>query len=139
MAAYILAVDNVQAPAAARIQPLGGNPVTLAEGLDFTADADAGQLTRLGPDGYVRQWPALPLIVQYRAGFAEIPDDVAEAATLLVKMHWFARVRDPLIRSQTAVGAYEASYVMGTGPGGPGDMSADSAALLDRYRVPVIA
>ena len=137
--ACILAVDNVQAPAALAAAPLGGMPVTLAEGVDFIADRALGPLTRLGQDGYVRQWPALPLLIQYQAGFAAIPDDVQEAVTLLVKMHWFSRQRDPLARSQSAPGVFEQTFVMGTGPGGPGDMSADAAALLDRYRVPVIA
>lgn len=137
--AYLLAVDNVQAPSALTAAPLGGNPVTLAEGVDFVADRRLGQLVRLGQDGYVRSWPALPLLVQYRAGFAEIPDDVQEAVILLVKMRWFARQRDPAIRSETAVGIFERSYVMGTGPGGTDDMPAEVTALIDRYRVPVVA
>jgi hypothetical protein len=119
------------------VETIAGVATTLALGTDFLLDAEHGQLTRLNLLGYPTHWRSSPVVAVYEAGYAETPADVEEAVILLVKLRWFARRRDPLIRSQNAVGAYEASYVMGTGPGGPGDMSADAAEKLDRYRVPV--
>ena len=91
------------------------------------------------PLGNPCHWYSSPVVAVYNAGYAAIPADLDEAAVMLVKMRWFGRHRDPLIRSQNAVGAYEASYVMGTGPGGEDDMPAEVTALIDRYRVPVVA
>ncbi|MEJ0093400.1 MAG: hypothetical protein WDN46_08175 [Methylocella sp.] len=116
------------------------HPESVAEGVGFLVDHTSGQLARLSFDGNVRQWPALPIIVQYQAGYVEIPDDLREAVIRLVKMRWFSRERDPLIRSENAAGVYEAQYFYGSGPGAAEDMPADIGAMLDRnYRVPVIA
>lgn len=124
---YILAVQmaNVAQP--------------LAEGVDFLADASLGQLSRLFIDGYVRKWPGLPTIVQYWAGFASIPSPVQDAAIELVKSRWYARLRDPNVKSENVAGVLQTEYWFGTGPGAPADMPNYVASKLDRFRVPVIA
>jgi hypothetical protein len=122
------------------VETISGVVTTLILGTDFLLDAEHGWLTRLNLNGHPSHWRSSPVVAIYQAGYVgKIPDDVEEAAIRLVTMRWFARHRDPLIRSQNAVGAYEASYVMGTGPGGEDDMPAEVTALIDRYRVPVVA
>jgi hypothetical protein len=121
------------------VETIVGVATTLVEGTDFLLDAEHSDLTRLNLLGYPTHWKSSPVVAIYSAGYADLPADVGEAAILLVKMRWFARRRDPLVRSQNAVGVFESSYVMGTGPGGADDMPAEVTALIDRYRVPVVA
>lgn len=116
---------------------LGGQP--LAEGVDFEVDTLNGFVDRLW---YVNAQPkvwTLPATTIYPAGYSTLPGDIQDAVLLIAKFRWFARTRDPSIRSQNAEGIYSAQYVMGTGPGGSDDMPADATAKLDRYRTPVIA
>ena len=121
------------------VETIVGVVTTLVLGTDFLLDAEHGQLTRLNLLGYPCHWHSSPVVAIYQSGYAAIPDDLDEACVMLVKMRWFARLRDPLIRSQNAAGVYEASYVMGTGPGGEDDMPAEVTTLINRYRVPVVA
>ena len=110
----------------------------LAEGLDFLVDAVAGQIDRLDVNARSRAW-RLPTTVIYPAGYSTIPDDLQEAVILLAKMRYYARTRDPMVRSQNVEGVYSADYWLGTGIGGQGDLPVDVAEKLDRYRVTVIA
>ena len=121
------------------VETIVGVATTLVLGTDFLLDAEHGQLIRLNHLGYPTHWKSSPVVAIYQTGYADIPDDLVEAAMMLIKMRWFARMRDPLIRSQNAVGIFEQSYVMGTGPGGTDDMPAEVTALIDRFRVPVVA
>ncbi len=134
---YILAVENF---------PL--TPQPLAEGIDFLSDYNSegnpefskGWLTRLFQiDQMPRRWNALPIWIEYQAGYEEIPDDLSDAAMQLIKARWFARTRDPGLRSENISGGYEAQYWFGSGPGSEGDLPPNIMAMLDRYRVPVIA
>lgn len=132
---YILAVEN---------DPL--DPQPLAEGIDFLSDYNQaapdfslGQLTRLFlVDGEPRRWPGLPITIVYQAGYASLPPDLSDAALQLVKARWFARTRDPRLRSENVAGAYDATWWFAAGPGSEGDLPPDIKAMLDRYRVPVI-
>lgn len=121
------------------VDTINGAATTLTEGTDYLADADKGELTRLNARGEPMHWRSPAVVAIYQAGYAETEPGIEEAAILLVKMRYFGRLRDPLIRSQNAPGVWEATYVMGTGPGGADDMPAEVTALIDRYRVPVIA
>jgi hypothetical protein len=129
------------------VETIAGVATTLTLGTDFLADMRLGQLTRLNtycapPAGVPPlpcDWRPDPVVVQYQAGWETLPGDVFAAVVHLVKLEYYSQTRDPLIRSQSSPGIYEASYVMGTGPGGPGDLDAYAASKLDRYRVPVIA
>ena len=115
----------------------------LIEGIDFRVDFLLGQLTRLstglidGQPGYTRHWPALPIAVSYGAGYESIPVDVQDAVLRMVKSRWFSRQRDPSLRSENVVGAYEAQYWFATGTV-TGNFTPDVLDLLNNYRVPVI-
>jgi len=114
------------------------NSVALTVNVDFQVDAINSRLIRIDSNGYPRPWRALPIIVTYSTGFATLPADVVDACIDFVKFRYFARMRDPSLKSENVVGVYEASYLWGTGPGGPDDMPATVAGKIDRYRVPVI-
>jgi hypothetical protein len=123
------------------------NPQPLAEGIDFVSDYTSGPpdfsvgwLTRLFlTDATPRRWSGLPIVVLYQAGFPQIPPDLADAALQLVKARYFARTRDPRLRSRIVPGVYESTWAYGAGPGAEGDLPLDVMAMLDRYRVPVMA
>jgi Phage gp6-like head-tail connector protein len=118
----------------------GLNTYPLGEGRDFLVKAPDAQLLRRHPTlNTVRSWPSVPAVIEYRAGYTECPDDISEACLRFVVSRWFARKRDPNIRNENTEGVYSASYWLGTGPGGPGDLPVDVAETLNRYRVPVIA
>lgn len=116
----------------------------LIEGVDFIADADKGQLTRLFSDGCPRRWfgfPTIAITVQYQAGFATYPtdaEDVEEAVILLVKARWFARNRDPYLRQENIPNVREATYWIAQGAGSNGALPPDVEDMLEKYRVPVI-
>lgn len=118
------------------VETIAGVATTLVAGTDYIANMEFGQLTRLDSTGRPRNWHGNPVAVQYDAGFATIPPDVVLAVSKLVKADWFGQDRDPATRSRNAVGVFEESYVMGSGPGAEDGMPADIAADLKRYRVP---
>lgn len=137
---YILAIENAQLGQLSNAQNIviGVIPSMLTEGVDFIADAEKGQLTRLFIDGMPRTWPALPLLIQYPAGFAAIPADVQDAALRLIKGQYFGQMRDPRLRQENVEGVYSATYWFANGPG-EGNFPPDVENLLDMHRVPVIA
>lgn len=116
---------------------LGAAPQNLIEGQDYLADYRLGQLHRLFPDNYTRRWEIAPIQVVYAAGYATLPADLQGYAIRLVTEAWFARKRDPKVRSQNIEGVYSAQYWFATGPGG-GNFPPDVVDGLDKYRMPVI-
>jgi len=118
------------------------NGVALVLGTDYLEDPGLSQLTRLDMRGFPMRWPKFEIAVQYQAGYAADSDEMtilADACLQFVKFRYFSRLRDPGIKSENVVGVYEASYLWGTGPGGPNDIPADIAGKIDRFRVPVVA
>jgi hypothetical protein len=124
------------------VQQLGnGLTQTLVYGTDFTVDAELGQLLRLDSfTGVAVKWEAYPTTVQYQAGFAAIPDDLADAVLQMVTARFYARGRDPNIveRTQAQVVGTERFWV-GNQPGQHGAFPPAIWDLLDNYRVPVVA
>lgn len=102
----------------------------------FAFDGDAGLLYRLDAAGGIASW-ALPVVVVFQAG-AAIPPDLADAAIRLVKARWFAKGRDPMLRSENIPGVREAQYWVAA-TGDDGNLPPDVQDLLTSYRAPVIA
>lgn len=111
----------------------------LVQDVDFIAVPELGHLLRrCGAEG-LTTWGSSPLTVAYEAGFEDIPVDLQDGVLDLVKGRFYARKRDPGLKSESVAGVWSGEYWLGTGPGGPGDLPTYVAAKLDRYRVPVIA
>lgn len=111
---------------------------------DFETETDTGLLYRLSDvDGRV-DWCAGKIVVGYRAGYIlpgepdrTLPDDIERAAIMLVKAAWFARTRDPLIRSEDVSGLTNTTYWVG-GFGNGGSLAPDVEGLLSKHRQPPI-
>jgi hypothetical protein len=112
-------------------------------GSDFEAEADNGLLYRLAGDGERTDWCG-KIVIDYQAGYIlpgepgrTLPDDIERAAILLVKTAWFARTRDPLIRSESTPSVYEATYWVG-GFGNGASLPPEVEGLLSKHRQPPI-
>lgn len=110
---------------------------TLTSGTDFRLNANYGQLIRLSTfTGVMVAWEALPVTVEYDAGFVDIPDDVVVAALRWIVLRWSERTRDPMLKAeQTPLGGTKSFWV--GGPPMSGGIPQEIAALLDSYRPPV--
>lgn len=113
--------------------------VALVEDTDFEVDAEAGLLWRL--DGTStpsrRRWSSVTIVVTYTGGYAlldDLPPAVQDACIGLVKQRWFARKRDPSVRSEDVPGVRRVDYWVGSIPGAD-DMPTEIAGLLEPYRV----
>jgi hypothetical protein len=131
-------------PATAVVAPppatvVSENGRVLVEGADYLVNVKHAQLTRLFTgDLYPTRWSTLPITVQYAAGYPIVPPDISGAVSRAVKGLYMGRLRDPAIKSQSAVGIYSASYIAAAGTAG-GVLTPDVYGVLDGYRVPVIA
>jgi len=107
---------------------------------DFRIDAAPAQLVRLGLyDGQPMIWKPVPTVAVYQAGFATVPEDIADAALRAISARFASRGRDPLLRSQDQPGLGTQHYWVGTVPGIRGAFTEEVADLLDNYRVDVAA
>jgi hypothetical protein len=110
---------------------------------DWFLDTPGGVLRRLNTDGTLSVWRSGDIVVSYTYGWLlpgqsnrNLPFDVEAAAVDQVKASWFARKRDPVIRSETADGVGSQSFQIGS-IGGPetGALQPDVARRLERYTI----
>jgi hypothetical protein len=101
---------------------------------DFEFDVDTGLVWRL--DGSYRQGWFAKAIVTFIAGYEQLPGDVERAVILMVKQAWFARMRDPLVKSVSVDGIGSRDYWVGTV--GEGALPPEASSLLDPYRRPSV-
>jgi len=109
--------------------------VILTAGDDYDFEPDVGFVNRLA-GGRAREWTAQTIQVTYDAGYIlprfparDLPADIERACISLVKLYYFARNRDPLVKSEDVQGAVNTAYFVG------GDaIPPDIAGLLDRFR-----
>ena len=106
----------------------------LGFGVDFTMDATNGTLLRLDQLGNPKGWGSAPKSVIYQAGFTTIPSEVVWAVVELVKMRYYAQLRDPMIRQENIQGVQETTYWFGSGPNADGDMPPHVTAELEGHR-----
>lgn len=109
----------------------------VAEDVANVEAEDSGHLFRLDASGCRTSWPSGRIVVEYSAGYVlpgrpgrTLPNDIERAALSLVKGNWFARTRDPMIRSETVEGAGSTDYFSGTVSRLPPDVE----SLLSPYR-----
>ena len=89
---------------------IGENDVTLAAD-DWELDAATGELWRLDDADRRVAWPAAKIVVAYAAGYVlpgdpqrDLPEGLERACLETVKARWFARLRDPLAKSEQVQG-----------------------------------
>lgn len=99
---------------------------------------DSGRLFRIDAGGYHTPWPSGRIVVEYSAGYVlpglparTLPNDIERAALSLVKASWFARTRDPLLRSEEVPDVYSAAWAV---PSGRDALPPDVESLLSPYR-----
>jgi hypothetical protein len=113
----------------------------LADGVDFRIDKETGIVSRLDKGGYPASWSAWPIVATFTAGLGatvdDIPQDIQDATIRLVKARYFARNRDPILKSEDIPGVRSVQYWISTGADA-GNMPPDVVDLLNNYRVPVI-
>ncbi len=114
------------------------NGVALEEGAGFRIEPKSGLVYRLDGTGYPMAWSAWPIVVAYKAGFEQIPPDVADAALRMVTARFRAKGRDPFVRQDRIPDVRDVSYWIATGADA-GNMTPDVVDLLENYRVPVMA
>lgn len=105
---------------------------------DFSVYAEAGQLARLDSGGNISQWSAGLLVARYEAGYAlvDVPADLQDAIIRAVGQRWFARNRDPMLRSEIVEGVAQFQYWVQTDIAGGGGFAPDVQAVLRRYADP---
>jgi hypothetical protein len=111
---------------------------TALAGAEYERDNDTGFLYRLSSDARI-EWSGAKITVVYSGGYIlpsqttiggtphggarDLPHDVESAVIELVKMDYFARDRDPQVRSQDIPGVFGEAFSMG---------AAHSGAIPDR-------
>lgn len=105
---------------------------------DYLVDIAKGQLIRLDSNGYPKKWPAYPIAVQYAAGYAPIPADVAGKIVRMVTGRYYSAGRDPSMMSENIPGVREYRVWVPTGADA-GNLPPDVMDVLNNYRPPVIA
>lgn len=112
------------------------NGVTLG-GADTELDPATGFLYRLDGQDCRIAWAHAKITVAYTGGFVmltTLPNDLERACIDLVKHRWFARARDPLVKSKDVVDVGREDYWVGGAPGQEGGMPPEVTLLLDPYR-----
>lgn len=109
----------------------------LTEETDFVVDARPAHLMRLS-GGQVVCWNCTPKVVQYEAGYAEIPGDLQDAVTRMVRNRFRAKGRDSFLMSESIPGVRDSRWWIATG-NDAGNVPPDIADLISSYRMPVIA
>lgn len=108
--------------------------VTLASSA-YELILNEGKLLRLDSAGGLSLWAASQVTIVYSSGYPSnaIPLDLANAAIEVVKVAWFGRQRDPMIKSEENPGVFKTEYVVGVAPGDDDDLPASAIRYLGRY------
>lgn len=108
---------------------------------DYESEAATSLIYRLDGDDVRSRWAATKIVVTYEAGYVmltSLPHDLERACIELVKRRWFARKRDPLVKSETVPDVYEVGYWV-NGNGDSSSMPDDIALLINPYRRQAVA
>lgn len=119
------------------------NSAALATG-DYEINPATGLLIRLDPSDAPRWWPSGKIAVTYQAGYllpgdsgANLPADIEQATIGLVRLAWFTRDLDPLVKSEEVTGIGTITRWVGGFSDGA-SLPADIAWLLAPHRQPAI-
>lgn len=116
-----------------------GTNTPLVEGTDYIVNPGFGQLIRLDQfTAYPTMWVPIVTTVIYSGGYAEIPDDLQQAALRWITMRFGDRGRNPNLRAKEQPNLGREEFWVG-GPPTSGGIPKEIAELLDSYRVPTTA
>lgn len=110
-----------------------GAPLQPAE---YELEPDTGLIRRLSDSWIIGFWGAR-VVVEYRAGYellAGLPHEVERACIDLVKARYFARSRDPALRSEAILDVINASYTSSSSAATKRGLPLDIAERLDAFR-----
>jgi len=86
---------------------------------DYEIIADSGWLRRIDSDGVLQIWmPSAKVIVTYDAGWVLLTNESHALERIVIdeiKRNWFARERDPMLRSIEVPGVLSKSFWVNTG------------------------
>jgi|SRR5579871_1903049 len=117
-----------------------GVPCRLVLDRDYKVDAEKGWLIRLNRfTGLAEKWPAMPVTVQYAAGYSTIPDDLVDAVLRQITGRYKGKGRDPMLRTMDQPGLGSQTFWIGTPPGQYGALPPEVRQMVDHYRVPSTA
>ena len=107
----------------------------LVDVAEFEVSAAMGAVRRLS-NNLPRTWPSSLIIATYVAGWVmpgeigrNMPTDWEDAVIEGVKAAWFARLRDPSVKSENVSGVQQTDYFFGT-PGQDGPLPVDAMSKL---------
>jgi hypothetical protein len=141
------------------VETIADVSTVLVAGTDYAIDTgsllpgDEGPacLYRLDENQNPKTWPAAKIVVIYQAGYAlpqdadpttpTVPSNLESACIRLVVGRFRARGRDPTLvqRDQAAGGIGTERFWVGAMPGNSGPYPNEIMAILNNYRVPVVA
>lgn len=111
---------------------------------DYLVDPETGLLCRM-QGGYPSAWSGRKVDVEYKAGFAAVPDELKAAAIAMLRLAWSERSRDPAIKSERInipdVREVDRQYWVGALPGqtNRGAVPDAIAGCLMRFRNNVVS
>lgn len=118
---------------------------------DYEVGAEDGKLWKLNASDQQIWFPGQKIVVTYVGGYAmltdtsppppppdvlptPLPPDLERACIDMVKIRWFARARDPMVKSLDVVDVGSEQLWVGDAPGSSSGIPAAVTALLDPYR-----
>jgi hypothetical protein len=105
------------------------------EETEWETDLKVGRVFYISDD-HIRDWPKGKITVEYSGGYtllAELPYEVERCCVDLVKMLYFSRARDPMLRSERVLDVIQQSWSTAGGET-VGGLPRDIACRLDPYR-----
>lgn len=138
-----IGVPTVGAASAAAPLRLDRYPVVAIDGVvedgteltsdQYSLDAAGGFLWRVIA-GYRMSWTATQVLVSYSGGYAVpggVPGRLQRAVQLLIRGRWFARTRDPLLRTVVIPGVIERQFQIASS--NTISLNADVVELLESF------
>ncbi|AWK85033.1 phage head-tail connector protein [Azospirillum thermophilum] len=98
-------------------------------------NSGSGFLLRLDASSCSIGWPVGRVVVTYTAGYSATPPDVERCCIDMVKLSYFSRSRDPLLRSEDVQDVVSKTWTAVPSVETLGGLPADIAGRLSGYRM----
>lgn len=110
---------------------------TLVSSVDYEFDAIRGLLYRLDGSDNRCHWLGPKIVIQYVGGYAvmdSLPYPIEEAVIEIIKLTWYGKQRDPMLRSEGEPGIGQQQFWVGSSPGQIGPLPPAISGILDQFR-----